>query len=143
MFLSIEYKINSESEKEIVKKINKIIGDEVLCFDLRRLDYRESFIDATYQVNVSKIEILENIINKLNSQFPKISVTYLDQKVKCLVFKNTMFLKVPTDTRYELKFVSYEHNYNTIINWIKLHELNFSKIYDSRIVNNIISTMKL
>lgn len=80
MFLSIEYKINSESEKkEIVKKINKIIGDEVLRFDLRRLDYRESFIDATYQVNVSKIEILENIINKLNSQFPKISVTYLDQ----------------------------------------------------------------
>ncbi len=48
-----------------------------------------------------------------------------------------MFLKVPSDTRYELKFVAYEHNYNTIINWIKLHELNFSKIYDSRIVNNI------
>ena len=80
MYLSIEYKINSEVEKkEIVKKLNKIIGDEVLRFDLRRLDYRESFIDATYQVNVSKIEILENIINKLNSQFPKISVTYLDQ----------------------------------------------------------------
>ena len=53
-----------------------------------------------------------------------------------------MFLKVPSDTRYELKFVAYEHNYNTIINWIKLHELNFSKIYDSRIVNNIVHSIK-
>lgn len=48
-----------------------------------------------------------------------------------------MFLKVPTDTRYELKFVAYEHNYHAIINWIKLHELNFSKIFNSRTVNNI------
>lgn len=80
MYLSIEYKINSDAEKkEIIKKINKIIGDEVLRFDLRRLDYRENFIDATYQVNVSEIDVLESIINKLRSQFPKISVTYLDQ----------------------------------------------------------------
>jgi len=80
MFLSIEYKINSESEKEgLIKNLNKIIGEEVLRFDLRRLDYRENFIDATYQVNVSDIEILEKIINNLKSNYKNISVTYLDQ----------------------------------------------------------------
>jgi uncharacterized membrane protein YhiD involved in acid resistance len=80
MFLSIEYKIQSENEKkEIIKNLNKIIGQEVLRFDLRRLDYKENFIDATYQVNVSEVEILEKIINNLRSHYPNISVTYLDQ----------------------------------------------------------------
>ncbi|MDC1092788.1 VTC domain-containing protein [Pelagibacteraceae bacterium] len=48
-----------------------------------------------------------------------------------------MFLKVPKNTRYEIKFVTYEHNYYSIINWIKLHELNFKREYSSRFVNNI------
>lgn len=48
-----------------------------------------------------------------------------------------MFLKVPKNTRYEIKFVTYEHNYYSIINWIKLHELNFKREYNSRFVNNI------
>ena len=80
MFLSIEYKIKSEKEKkEIIKKLNKIIGDEVLRFDLRRIDIRDNSLDATYQVNVSEVEMLEKIINKLQSNYPNISVTYLDQ----------------------------------------------------------------
>ena len=48
-----------------------------------------------------------------------------------------MFLQVPKNTRYEIKFVAYEHNYYSIINWIKLHELNFKREYKSRLVNNI------
>ena len=80
MFLSIEYKINSEKEKkEIINQLNQIIGDEVLKFDLRRLDYRDEFIDVTYQVNVSEIKVLEKILNNLKEKYPKISVTYLDQ----------------------------------------------------------------
>ena len=80
MFLSIEYKIKSDKEKkEIIKKLNKIIGDEVLRFDLRRIDIRDNSLDATYQVNVSEVEMLEKIINKLQSTYPNISVTYLDQ----------------------------------------------------------------
>ena len=72
--------LDSESEKKgLIKNLNKIIGEEVLRFDLRRLDYRENFIDATYQVNVSDIEILEKIINNLKSNYKNISVTYLDQ----------------------------------------------------------------
>ena len=80
MFLSIEYKISKESEKQnIIKKINKVVGDEVLRFDLRRLDLRENYLDVTYQVNVNDIEVLEKIINNLKKIFPNISITYLDQ----------------------------------------------------------------
>ena len=56
-----------------------IIGNEVLRFDLRRIDIRDNSLDATYQVNVSEVEMLEKIINKLQSNYPNISVTYLDQ----------------------------------------------------------------
>ena len=48
-----------------------------------------------------------------------------------------MFLKIPDKTRHEIKFVSYETNYNSIINWIKLNKYNFFREYKSRIVNNI------
>ncbi len=48
-----------------------------------------------------------------------------------------MFLTAPKNSRYEIKFVAYEHHYFTLINWIKLHELNFKREYKSRIVNNI------
>ena len=80
MFLSIECKISSEIDKQnIIKNINKVIGEEVLRFDLRRLDFRDNQVDITYQVNVAEIEILEKIINNLKKIYPNISITYLDQ----------------------------------------------------------------
>jgi hypothetical protein len=48
-----------------------------------------------------------------------------------------MFLKVPNDNRYELKFVSYDIHYHKILNWIKMHKFNFNKEHHSRLVNNI------
>tara|TARA_B100000963_G_scaffold145800_1_gene127027 strand:+ start:7831 stop:8535 length:705 start_codon:yes stop_codon:yes gene_type:complete len=80
MFLSIECNIDKEDEKKnLIKNINKIIGEDVLRFDLRRLDYRQNFLDITYQVNVSDLEVLEKIIDKLKKVYPNISITYLDQ----------------------------------------------------------------
>ena len=48
-----------------------------------------------------------------------------------------MFLKVPSNSRYEIKFITYQHNYHYLINWLKLHQFNFQREYNSRIVNNI------
>ena len=48
-----------------------------------------------------------------------------------------MFLKVPRDSRYEIKFIAYEHQYSLILNWIKLNRLNFFKEHEPRIVNNV------
>ena len=80
MFLSIECNIDKDDEKKnLIKNINKIIGEDVLRFDLRRLDYRQNFLDITYQINVSDLEVLEKIIDKLKKVYPNISITYLDQ----------------------------------------------------------------
>ena len=80
MFLSIECNIDRDDEKKnLIKNINKIIGEDVLRFDLRRLDYRQNFLDITYQINVSDLEVLEKIIDKLKKVYPNISITYLDQ----------------------------------------------------------------
>ena len=80
MFLSIECNIDKDDEKKnLIKNINKIIGEDVLRFDLRRLDYRQNFLDITYQINVSDLEVLEKIIEKLKKVYPNISITYLDQ----------------------------------------------------------------
>ena len=80
MFLSIECNIDKDDEKKnLIKNINKIIGEDVLRFDLRWLDYRQNFLDITYQINVSDLEVLEKIIEKLKKVYPNISITYLDQ----------------------------------------------------------------
>lgn len=44
---------------------------------------------------------------------------------------------VPRDSRLEIKFITQEHNYPLVKNWIKLNNENFKKIYQDRIVNNI------
>ena len=48
-----------------------------------------------------------------------------------------MFLKVPTNSRYEIKFIAYDHQYALLQNWIKLNNLNFYREYKPRLVNNI------
>jgi len=48
-----------------------------------------------------------------------------------------MFLKVPKENRFELKFVAYETYYYDVLHWIKIHKYAFKKEYNKRIVNNI------
>ena len=45
--------------------------------------------------------------------------------------------KVPNQSRYEIKFVTYNIYYSEILNWVKLNKSIFKKEYDDRIVNNI------
>lgn len=42
-----------------------------------------------------------------------------------------------TNFRFEYKFISYDTNYHSLVNWLKLHPLNFRKEYEDRRVNNI------
>ena len=41
------------------------------------------------------------------------------------------------NSRYELKFITYDVNYFLIRNWIRMSQHNFFKEYKDRIVNNI------
>jgi SPX domain protein involved in polyphosphate accumulation len=42
-----------------------------------------------------------------------------------------------TNFRLEYKFIAYDINYHSLLNWLKLHPLNFKKEYEDRYVNNI------
>jgi len=67
MYLTIELSETKNIEKnEISKKINSILSAELKNFDLRQLDVKDNFFQATYIV-------------KLNKSFPKISINYIDQ----------------------------------------------------------------
>ena len=80
MFISLE--LNTAKIKDqanLLKKINKIILNEVDNFDLRRFDTKEDNIEATYMISVKKIDSIENLMNDLKKNFPGISVTYIDQ----------------------------------------------------------------
>ena len=80
MFLSIEIELNDDFKKdEIISKINKMIAEEVILFDLRRLEYKGNFIDISYYLNINKIETLEKIILSLKKTYSTISITYIDQ----------------------------------------------------------------
>jgi len=80
MYITIEYNdLKNLKKEEISKKINKIISEEIKKFDLRQLDIKNDSFQATYIVTINKINSLENIIAKLDSTFPGISVNYIDQ----------------------------------------------------------------
>ena len=80
MFLTIELSETQNIEKnEISKKINSILSEELKNFDLRQLDVKDNFFQATYIIAIDDVTMLENSIAKLNKSFPKISINYIDQ----------------------------------------------------------------
>ena len=80
MFISLELNTAKIKDQEnLLKKINKIILNEVDNFDLRRFDTKEDNIEATYMISVKKIDSIEKLMGDLKKNFPGISVTYIDQ----------------------------------------------------------------
>mgnify|MGYP001445612600 FL=1 len=80
MYLTIELSETKNIEKnEISKKINSILSAELKNFDLRQLDVKDNFFQATYIIAIDDVTMLENSIVKLNKSFPKISINYIDQ----------------------------------------------------------------
>jgi hypothetical protein len=80
MYLTIELSETQNIEKnEISKKINSILSEELKNFDLRQLDVKDNFFQATYIIAIDDVTMLENSIAKLNKSFPKISINYIDQ----------------------------------------------------------------
>lgn len=80
MFISLELNTDRLKDKtNLLKKINKIILNEVNNFDLRRFDTKEDNIEATYMISVKKIDSIERLMVSLRKNFPGITVTYIDQ----------------------------------------------------------------
>jgi len=80
MYLTIELSEIKNLEKDkISEKINIILSEEVKKFDLRQLDVKNDFFQATYVIAIDNVVMLEKTIAKLNVSFPKISINYIDQ----------------------------------------------------------------
>ena len=80
MYLTIELSEIKNLEKDkISKKINIILSEEVKKFDLRQLDVKKDFFQATYIIAIDDVGMLEKTIAKLNMSFPEISINYIDQ----------------------------------------------------------------
>lgn len=48
-----------------------------------------------------------------------------------------MISEVPENARYEIKFVAYEHEFNRLLHWVKMHPAGFISPYPDRRINNV------
>ena len=72
MFISLEINTTSLKDKgNLLKKVNKIILNEVDNFDLRRFDTKDDNIEATYMISVKKIDSIEKLMVNLKKNFPE------------------------------------------------------------------------
>jgi hypothetical protein len=80
LFLSIDLDIGQEKDSErYLGRLNQLIRSHTAEADLRRFDLRNSTIEAVYFVDVSSVDNLDSLIHELNSAFPRIGVSFLDQ----------------------------------------------------------------
>lgn len=77
LFLSVNFTENSEEES--LNKLNSFILSEVRECEIRRVDYAEQKIHATYFISAKKAEDVFSLIEKLKSEFQDIEVSFIDQ----------------------------------------------------------------
>lgn len=79
LFLSLDWAGAEATKQGKLDEINKVIVSHASRGDLRRYDVRESMLSATYLVDLRDDQSLSGLIDALRSEFPDISVTFLDQ----------------------------------------------------------------
>lgn len=78
LFLSIEWQLPS-SESRPLDTIHRILGQHASQNDLRRVDAQDDRFDATYFLDVTRIDQVGDIIAGLREGCPGITVTVIDQ----------------------------------------------------------------
>jgi uncharacterized membrane protein YhiD involved in acid resistance len=79
LYLSIDGPAGQSAEAPSLDRLNNVIGNHAFRCDLRRYDERDASFEATYFVNVEKMEDVSGLVQDLRKQFPQTSVTFLDQ----------------------------------------------------------------
>jgi uncharacterized membrane protein YhiD involved in acid resistance len=80
LFLSIDGPTNSSSDPApCLERLKDLIGNHAIRCDLRRYDERDDTFEATYFVDVENVSDLSSLVEDLRKDFPKSSVTFLDQ----------------------------------------------------------------
>ena len=78
LYLSIDWNENQHNKQDI-EQLNSVIAKHSLSNDLRRLDLRDSCVEATYILDLAGPAHLTSLIKELKSLFPNIGITFLDQ----------------------------------------------------------------
>ena len=80
LHLSIDWqKGGGGNPDRYLERLNEVVSKHAQGIDLRRFDAREESVEATYLVNIKSIDNLNALVDELQSTFPKVGVTFLDQ----------------------------------------------------------------
>lgn len=79
LFLSIDCPV-PEGEASPIPAIEGVFKQYVATGDLRRVDKRDGTLEATYWVDMENSERLADMIADLESTFPGIGITFIDQQ---------------------------------------------------------------
>ena len=79
LFLSLDWRENSEKMENFLTQFNQVIGKHVLVSDLRRMDVRDGSLEATYFIDVENPVNLSMLVEDLKKTFSGIGITFIDQ----------------------------------------------------------------
>lgn len=80
IFLNLEIEnIDKVNTSEISKNINQILKSENDNFNLLKLDVSNELFQATYIINLKDLDKLEVINQSLQSKYPNIKISFVDQ----------------------------------------------------------------
>jgi hypothetical protein len=79
LFLSVDWQGIEDDGKNQMDARNDVISKHVSNSDLRRFDLRNGILAATYMLDASDPDVLNQLVDDMREQFPQIGVTFLDQ----------------------------------------------------------------
>lgn len=79
LFLSIDWSGQEDKQEKKLDRLNDVIGKHVIVSDLRRMDSRESGMEATFFIDIENAEKLSLLVDELHKTFAGIGVTFIDQ----------------------------------------------------------------
>jgi hypothetical protein len=80
LYLSVHAPASDEANPDgYLDSLNAAIAKHVTGSDLRRFDFQDGLIEATYRLDVPSPDAVSALTNELRERFPAVGVTFLDQ----------------------------------------------------------------
>ena len=79
LYLSLDWEVTVKESAGLLSRFTDVIKNHVLISDLRRIDVRESGLEATFFIDVQNPDNLSALIDDLQKSFSGIGVTFIDQ----------------------------------------------------------------
>jgi hypothetical protein len=80
LYLSVHAPSTGETNPDgYLVSLNEAISKHVVGSDLRRFDFQDGLVEATYRIDVDSPEAVSALTDELRERFPAVGVTFLDQ----------------------------------------------------------------